>query len=208
MACLRGGERRFIGKESTEYINVCALTLVDIELTPQGLAQLLLNVTAQGVWQGPAQQLLQEVQGRSDVLLLEQNRSRLETCHVCQGAKRIVGRQASQGLQGMAIGGITRLITCREKIRQGRPKFCHMDLTDDSAFAAWITLYHNDVGFQRGAIVFLGPENICYTRRNEVIARVLRIALEKRCVRLLGGLELTCRPLFLSPLQQLGGRQG
>src|SRR5215475_1250420 len=108
----------------------------------------------------------------------------------------------------MTIGSITRFIASGEKIRQASPEFCHADLTDDSAFAAWITLHHNDVGFQRGAIVFLGPENICYTRRNEVIARVLRIALQKGCVRLLGGLELTCRPLFLSPLQQLGGRQG
>jgi hypothetical protein len=58
-------------------------------------AQLLLDVTAQGVLQGPAQQLLQEVQGRSAVLLLEQKLSQLETRHVCQGVKRIVGRHAS-----------------------------------------------------------------------------------------------------------------
>src|SRR6266571_3382959 len=108
----------------------------------------------------------------------------------------------------MAIGCITRLIAGGEKIRQESPEFCHPDLTDESAFAAWITLHHNDVGFQRGAIVFLGPENICYTRRNEVIARVLRIALQERRVRPLGGLELACRPLFFSPLEQLGGCQG
>ena len=108
----------------------------------------------------------------------------------------------------MAIGCITRLIAGGEQIRKGRPEFCHADLTDDSAFAAWITLHHNDVGFQRGAIVCLGPENICYPRRNEVIARVLRIALQKRRVRPLGSIELARRPLFFSPLQQLGGCQG
>src|SRR5215510_13029553 len=108
----------------------------------------------------------------------------------------------------MTIGCITRLIAGGEKIRHGSPEFCQAELTDDSAFAAWITLHHDDVGFQRGTIVFLGPENICYTRRDEVIARVLRMALQKRRVRPLGGLELTCRPLFFSLLQQLGGRQG
>ena len=61
------GERGFIGKEGTEHVEECTLALVGIELTPQGLAQLLLDVTAQGVLQGPAQQLLQEVQGRSAV---------------------------------------------------------------------------------------------------------------------------------------------
>ena len=73
MACLCGGERGLIGKEGTEHIEERALALVGIELTPQGLAQLLLDITTQGVLQGPAQQLLQEVQGRSDVLLLEQH---------------------------------------------------------------------------------------------------------------------------------------
>src|SRR5262249_41801394 len=107
----------------------------------------------------------------------------------------------------MAIGCITWLIAGGEKIRKGSPEFCHADLTDESAFAAWITLHHNGVGFQRGARVFLGPENICYTRRNEVIVRVLRIALQERRVRPLGGLELTCPPLCFSPLQQLGGCQ-
>src|SRR4030095_8058297 len=208
MACLRGREKGFIGKEGTEPIEERALALVGLELTPQGLAQLLLDVTTQGVWQGPPQQLLQEVQGRRDVLLLEQNLSQLEPRHICQGVKRIVRRQASQGLQGMTIGSITRFIAGGEQIRQGSPESRHADLTDDSAFAAWITLHYNDVGFQRGAIVFLGPENICYTRRNEVIARVLRIALQKRRVGLLGGLELTCCPLCLSPLQQLDGRKG
>jgi hypothetical protein len=82
----------------------------------------------------------------------------------------------------MAIGCITRFIAGGEQIRRGSPKFCHADLTDESAFATWITLHYNDVGFQRGAIVFLGPENICYTRRNEVIVRVLRIALQERRV--------------------------
>ena len=95
MACFRGGQNGFIGKEGTEHIEKCILALVDIELTPQGLAQLLLDVTAQGVLQGPAQQLLQEVQGCSEVLLLEQNLRQLGTRHVCQGGKRIVGRQAS-----------------------------------------------------------------------------------------------------------------
>ena len=69
-------------------------------------------------------------------------------------------------------------------------------------------MHHNDVGFQRGAIVFLGPESICDTRRNEVIARVLGIALQKRRVRPLGSLELARRPLLFSPLQQLAGCQG
>jgi hypothetical protein len=100
----------------------------------------------------------------------------------------------------MAIGSITRLIAGGEKIRHESPEFCHPDLTDDSAFAAWITLHHNDVGFQRGAIVFLGPENIGDTRRNEVVARVLRIALQERRVRPLGGLDLVCCPLFFSLL--------
>src|SRR5512145_1947187 len=107
----------------------------------------------------------------------------------------------------MAIGGITRCIAGGEKIRKGRPEFCHADLTDDSAFAAWITLHHNDIGFQRGAIVFLGPENICDTCRNEVIAGVLRIALQKCRVRLLSGLEMARHPLLFSLLQQLGGCQ-
>jgi hypothetical protein len=49
MSCLRGGEKGFIGKEGTEHIEERALTLVGIELTPQGLAQLLLDVTTQGV---------------------------------------------------------------------------------------------------------------------------------------------------------------
>ena len=108
----------------------------------------------------------------------------------------------------MAIGCITWLIAGGEQIRQGRPEFCHADLTDERAFAAWITLHHNGVGFQGGAIVFLGPENICDTRCNEVIARVLRIALQERRVRPLGGLELAGCPLFFSPLQQLRGCQG
>jgi len=51
--------------------------------------------------------------------------------------------------------------------------------------------------------VFLGPENICYTRRNEVIARCSGDVAE-RCYDL-GGLELARRPLCFSPLQQLGG---
>ena len=81
------GERRFIGKEGAEHIEECTLALVGIELTSQSLAQLLLDVTTQGVLQGPAPQLLQEVQGRGDVLLLEQNLSQLEPRHICQGLK-------------------------------------------------------------------------------------------------------------------------
>src|SRR6185369_12695665 len=107
--------------------------------------------------------------------------------------------QASQGLEGMAIGRITWLIAGGQKIRKSSSEFCHPDLTDESAFTAGITLHHNDIGFQRSAIVLLGPENICNTRRNEVIARVLRIALQKCRVRPLGGFELACRPLFFSP---------
>ena len=46
MACFRGGQNGFIGKEGTEHIEKSILALVDIELTPQGLAQLLLDVMA------------------------------------------------------------------------------------------------------------------------------------------------------------------
>jgi hypothetical protein len=83
MSCLCGRERGFIGKEGTEHVEKRALALVGLELTPHSLAQLLLDITTQGVWQGPAQQLLQEVQGCRDVLLLEQNLSQLEPRYVC-----------------------------------------------------------------------------------------------------------------------------
>ena len=103
------------------------------------------------------------------------------------------------------IGCITRLSAGGEKIRIRRPEFCLADLTDDRAFTPRIPLHHNGAGFQGGAIVFLGPEHIGHARRNEVIAWVLRIALQKRRIRPLGSLDLVCRPLFFRLLQQLRG---